>query len=317
MGFRLSLAWRASTVRLLVVSAIVFVGTAGPAAAVDEATDTGSGGPVITSHVDGQQVSGEITVTVASSSPMVWIGWATEMDQPLRYLVPGNGPIPTDQGVATRTLTTSGYYGTNGLIARECTSDAVCEGAQTSVLLEVDNPAPTFDAHEWQDVVYGDHTSINVVDEAPWAWYGFFFDGEYVPPTVDYPWFPADVEHLGGLEHTVQVAYCTPYWRILPPVCDMQHATEVRSFAFLPALHPTVTDVQPRVISPDGNGKADSAAISLTVESPHTLIWQLRRGTERVAVGDYVQQDAGPYTLTVDGLDDQGRPLPSGTYELE
>jgi hypothetical protein len=271
-------------------------------------------GPVITSHLDGQQVSGEIEVTVNSSAPAVLIAWGAEVETGWVDLVSSN------EGTATTLLTTSGYHGPTSIVARECTSDGVCQGAQTAVQVNVENPPPAFDQRVWHDVVYGEYGLIKIMEEGSWAWYGFFFDGEYVPPVVGESFFPAGADYLGDGHHTVQVAHCSQLSREMafdPPVCDMENASEIRSFSMFSELHPIITDVQPRVISPDGNGIADAASVSLTVEAPHRLHWGLIRGAVTVARGVEVRDEAGPYTFTVDGLDANGRPLPSGTYDLK
>jgi flagellar hook assembly protein FlgD len=284
-----------------------------PMASATEAT-SGTAGSVITSPVDNAPVGGEIEVTVQSTAPEVLVAWEPEVGAPV-----GLYPSPTIDGVVTRTLSTSGYAGPTTIVARECTSEGVCDGAQASVQVEVDNPSPVWDTRNWLDEVHGD-ALIPLVEEGPWARYGFLLDGEYVPPVWNGAYFILEVGYLDLADgaHTLRAAHCTELaQRIFEPVvCDMANSTE-RSFTLRTALHPTITDVRHRTISPDGNGIADTASVTATADTNQFVRWELLRGSEVVASRAVGEQAAGPHTFTVDGLDTTGKPLPSGTYELK
>jgi len=309
-------SWRTSAMgALAVTAAALLAGVPGTAEALGDGTGTDAVGPVIVSHLDGQQVSGAIVVTVQSSAPQVAIGLGTETDADLF-----EGTVTTHDGEASATLTTSGHHGPTALVARECASTGDCDGgAQTSVQVDVQNAPPAFAPGTWEPYVYGGRI-VNVVEEGPWAWYGFFFDGEYVPPVLDNPWFSIGPGALDDGEHTIQVARCTRLsheMMLEPPTCDMANASEVRSFTLVTALHPIVTDVRPRTITPNGDGVNESATVDVAVEAPHNLYWGLVRDNTTVASGHEVRTDAGPYSFTVSGLGSDGWTLPVGTYQLE
>lgn len=284
--------------------------TMGAASATGEPGAT-SVGPVLTVYSSGARVTGDIAVTVSTSAPRVLVAW--ESTEGLEY------PVSVDNGAATVTLSTSGYHGPTTIIARECSDTGVCDGVQTSVAVDVANPAPVIDDGSWFDEVHGDFL-ISLDEPEPYGRYGFFFDGEFVPPLVGHPFYAATANLLGDGQHTVQVARCTvppdmtPI--VEPPVCDMQNASEVRTVTVRTALHPSITAVRPHTISPDGNQIADRAAVTVTVDSPQIVGWRIERAGERVRFGSWTRREPGPYTFTVDGLDDDGRPLPNGTYTL-
>jgi hypothetical protein len=292
---------------LAALATVAFVATpVRTASAVDPS------GPVITSHVDNEPVSGAITVRASTSAPYLLLAWAPTAD--LEY------PVEVVEGVADATLSTSGYDGPATIIARECSSPPVCEGPQTSVQVDVANPPPTFSDGTWVSEWHGGDIAYWGTEEGPWAWYAGFFDGKYVPSVPNYPFFTVPASELGDGEHTVQIARCTeppdkmPI--IEPPVCDMANASEVRTFTLRTALHPTIAGVRHRTISPNGDDARDLATVTATADTRQITRWELLRGSETVATGNSGERAPGPYTFTVDGLDESGTPLPSGTYEL-
>src|SRR5262245_8592998 len=265
-------------------------------------------GPVITSPTADEQVGGEIQVTVESTAPEVLIAWEPEDDS--RFV----RTVPTDGGIATMALSTSGYDGPTTMVARECATS--CDGAQTSVQVDVSNPPPQWEGQAWLGEFHGEG-GLWGVHEDPWGWYGFFIDGEFVPAVDSFPFVSIDPATLGEGPHTVQMAHCTEHSnRIIEPVvCDMNNATEPRSFTVRTALHPTIDAVQRRVISPDGNGIADAATVTMTVDSPQIVTWTLARGVlpiDGVAgpldSGAFRAPTDGSYTFDVDGIN-AGDPL--------
>lgn len=280
--------------------------------------------PTITAPLDGEQVAGYVEVTVTSQAPSVLVVWEPDAhleDMPYESIRDVTG------GVATASLSTSGHAGATEVVVRDCReipsssnpgySTTSCDGAQTSVAVDVSNPSPTFVEDYWLDEWHDDFI-VALTEEDDWAWYGFFVDGTFIPPVVDDPMFPMGVSHLGDGEHTLQVARCTESSHALildPPVCDLANATEVRPFTIRTALHPT-TDISPGTISPDGNGIADEAAVTVAVEIEQHVFWSLLQDGEPVARSSGVVRQAGPYTFALDGRDTDGRPLPSGPYTL-
>ncbi|HZJ04528.1 MAG TPA: hypothetical protein VFD59_03545 [Nocardioidaceae bacterium] len=282
--------------------------------------------PAFTSHSDGEQVGGRIVVTVTSDAPKVLIAWESDTEWTQDYAV------NVVEGEATAFLSTSGYRGPSTIVARDCrlvqhppTVSAVCDGAGAALQVDVANGSPAFNEASWLDEWRGDFfVRVTEADETgpydPWAWYGFFFDGEYVPGLDTSLWFRMEAGYLGDGTHTVQVAHCTEssgLHLIEPPVCDLANASEVRSFAIRTALHPTITRVRPRVISPDGNGIADRASVTMTVDTMQWVYWKLERGGETVASSEgLTERQPGPYTFSVAGRGDDDLPLRSGTYRL-
>jgi flagellar hook assembly protein FlgD len=267
-------------------------------------------GPVITSPVAGQQVGGQVEVTVESTAPELLVAWGPEAEDE-RFLY----PVSTHDGTATVTLSTSGYHGPTEIVARECPSS--CDGPLTSVRVDVSNPAPQWEERAWLSEFHGDG-ALWGVKEDPWAWYGFWVDGEFQPPVFDLPFVGIDVARLGDGEHTVRMAHCTEHsHRVIEPVvCDLANATAPRTFTIRTQLHPTIDSVRPRTISPDGNGVTDVATVTMTADSGQLVFWHLAQGTETVTSGSFLAPTPGPYTFDVDGLDTQGNPLDSGTYTL-
>ena len=95
------------------------------------------------------------------------------------------------------------------------------------------------------------------------------------------------------------------------------NASQLRRFTVRTKLHPTITAVRPQTISPDGNGVADSAQVSVQTETPsEAVIWDVLQGTQVVDHGSFLASEAGLHTFTVDGLDSAGRPLAPGSYVL-
>jgi len=276
-------------------------------------------GPVITSPTAGAQVGGEIEVTVASAAPYVLVAWGPEASWG------GVSAVETRDGVATAVLSTSGYAGPTTIVARECQS--WCNGdtpsttvpAQTSVQVDVSNPAPQWDVEHWVPEFSSDGTLAGI-EEGRWAWYGIFIDGQLQHPVMNAPWALIDVDALGDGEHTVQLAHCTEHSaRVFETslVCDAANASDTRAFIVRTRLHPVITAVRPGTISPDGNGVADSATVYVQTETPsQVVIWELRRNTQVVAHGSFLAADAGLHPFTVSGLDTGGTAPASGTYAV-
>lgn len=273
-------------------------------------------GPGITSPTAGEQVGGEIQVTVESTAPYVLVAWGPEAGSG------GVSAVETRDGVATAALSTSGYTGPTTIVARECQNP--CAGddpssavpAETSVQVDVSNPAPQWEEQAWLDEIHGDAGLWGV--RQPWASYGFSVDGEPIRFATLHAFAEIDAEQLGDGAHTVQMAHCNQLSARYPqpPVCDVAHATEPRTFVVRTALHPTIDAVRPRTISPNGDGVADAARVTMTTDSSQVVVWALMRASQAVATGDLEASAPRRYTFDVDGLDAEDSPLASGTYTL-
>lgn len=273
-------------------------------------------GPVITSPTAGQQVGGEIEVTVESSAPYVLVAWGPEASSG------AVSAVETQNGLATTVLSTSGYAGPTTLVARECQSS--CHGddrsttvpAETSVQVDVSNPAPQWEEHFWLDEIHGDAGLWGV--RQPWAAYGFSVDGEPIRFATLHAFAEIDAAQLGDGAHTVQMAHCNQLSARYPDpvVCDLAHATALRTFVVRTALHPTIDSVRRRTISPDGDGVADATTVTMTADSSQVVVWALMRASQAVASGDFEASAPGRYAFHVDGRDAQGSPLASGSYTL-
>lgn len=275
-------------------------------------------GPHITSLVDGQEVAGRIEVIVESPAPWVLIGWEAELGvrDELR-------PRETTAGVVTQRLSTWSHAGLEPVVARECTSNALdsCTGAQTSVQLMVANPAPEWDDDRWFDELHGQAVIILRADEPPeeyWEKYGFFVDGE--PVTMwNEPFFPLYTDDLLDGTHTVRAARCAHFFHndMDFSACDMANASEERAFVLRTALNPVITQVRPQTFSPDSNGFHDRATVTVALEKRQVLSWSILDGP-RILSHEFIGLlEAGTHTFGVDGLDFEGRPLPSGNYQLQ
>lgn len=280
-------------------------------ASANDAAGTEPAGPVITSLSAGQVVSGQIEVTATSDASYLLIAW--ERDAELEW------PVPVTDGRAVSWLSTSGYAGPAQIVARECTADDVCDGAQTSLTVVVSNPPPTFADWAWWDEWRHAEPTFWLTDEGDWAWYAAYVDGEYMPAATNEPYLTAARALDDGI-HTVQVARCTePPDRLPilePPVCDEANMSEKRSFVVRTALHLEITAFRPRRISPNGDTVKDSAAVTVSVETQQYVHWRLLHGSDVVVYGGVAERDPGPYTFEVDGITADGRPLPSGEYTL-
>jgi flagellar hook assembly protein FlgD len=298
----------------------------GPTAGAEDGTATVEpAGPVITSPVPvaGQTIGGEVRVTVASSAPQVRITWAGTVEDYRDY-------VDTVGGVAERTLSTSGLHGTTTLLAQECRqqpgqsggSYTVCDGAQSTVEVDVSNPPPVIDDAQtiWVDEWHGSAgTFIHLVPEGAWAAYGLVVDGglPWPGPKPGEPWVVFDSEYLSDGAHRMQVVHCGSHEVYGSPLhCDLANPSPAREFTVRRSLSPEILSAR-RFISPDGNGVGDTARVTVSVDSYQTVMWDLL--TEENAIADqsgFVHRAPGPYTFTVDAIDDTGQPLPPGTYTL-
>jgi flagellar hook assembly protein FlgD len=273
-------------------------------------------GPVITSPTAGQQVGGEIQVTVESTAPYVLIAWGPEADS--QFV----DAVRTDEGTATMSLSTSGYDGPSTIVARECQTP--CSGdslaspeAQTTMRVEVANPAPQWNENAWLSEIHGDALLWGVRED--WAWYGFWLDGQFVHPVTHMPYLEIDVDKLGDGEHTVQFGRCSEYSQRTfetSMVCTLGNVSQLRRFTVRTALHPTIDAVQRGVISPDGNGVADTTEVTMTADSRQAVGWDLMEGSASLAGGSFDTAAPGQHTFTIDGLNPDGDALPTGTYVL-
>lgn len=279
------------------------------ASAVDDAS--GTPGPVITSHTDGEPVNDAITAHASSSAPYVLLAWAPEAEFEF--------PVQVVDGEAAKVLSTSGYNGPTALVARECSSEHVCDGPEISVQVDVANPAPNFTTSTWVEEWHRNDVAYLLTDEGDWAWYAGLIDGQHLTPSLNEPLLMLAAQFDDGV-HTVQAVRCTEppdQMPILdPPVCDLANGSEVRSFAVRTALRPAVTAVWARRFSPNGDGIRETPTIGMTADTAQLVSWELLRGSEVAAQGTVGEQAPGPYTFTLEGLNAHTESVPDGEYRL-
>ena len=150
--------------------------------------------------------------------------------------------------------------------AADCSVVDQCEGP-TTVAVTVDNPAPALTAPVPGQEVRGDTLSATA-DAPAGAAVRFVVDGSTSGPgvatdtTAPYA-VTLDTEGLGDGLHTVRAYLCRD-----AVTCDGSRAAEAP--VTVVRLHPGIVSVSPSAISPNGDGRQDSAKVTYRLDRSQT-----------------------------------------------
>jgi hypothetical protein len=98
-------------------------------------------------------------------------------------------------------------------------------------------------------------------------------------------------------------------------VCDTAHPAQTS--VTVTRLHPAVLRIAPRAISPDGDGRQDTATVTYRLDRPGTPTLQVRSGSGAVVLTSSLgPQAAGTHTARWNGRLAAGRVAADGTYEV-
>jgi flagellar hook assembly protein FlgD len=246
--------------------------------------------------------TGAIRLTAQASAPRV----AFRVDDE-----PRRAPVPTSGGVARTTFASWGYAnGTHRVRAYACSAYGECGSAAREVTLAVANPAPTITSPAPTATVTG-----RVLVRAASAIGGpvrLLVDGRRVGFSNAAPYtFPVSTSALRDGAHTLQVQSCSR---------DHLHCAGPRSAAIAVTargLHPVITAVTPRHVSPNGDGTHDRATVRFRLRERSVVRARVLDAAGRIArTVDLGPLAAGVHRWAWNGRGAHGARLRDGRYTL-
>ncbi len=261
--------------------------------------------PTLTAPAEGSTVSGRTTVEVTSSAARVRLELADQVRT-----------VPVTDGSAATTFETYGLAGAQRVRATDCSSVGQCSTTDATATVEVANVPPAFTTPADGSDLRADTVTVSAQAPADAA-VRFLFDGRAAEAVTDRTAPFSTVLSTAGLadgSHTVRAVLC----RSDESTCDDAHGGQVA--VTVTRLHPAVTRVSPRVISPNADGRRDETTISYRLDSTQTPTLRVKNAAGhlvyRASLGS---QRAGSHQATWDGRRNVGRSgvVPSGAFRLE
>ncbi len=260
--------------------------------------------PTLTGPAAGTSVSGPTTVSVTSSAPRVSLGLG---DLTTTVAVTG--------GAASATFDTFGLVGNQPVRAVDCSTIGQCSDSAATATVSVDNPGPAVTSPAPGTEVRDDDLTVTADAPAGAGAVQFLIDTGAEAAAVDTsPPFSAvlPMSRVGDGPHVVHVLAC----RADGTRCDSAHEAQVPITST--RLHPAVTSISPKAISPDGDGRRDGTTVTYRLDGTQapTLVVRNDAGVVvwRKALGS---QSAGSHTTTWNGRRTSGGTVQDGTFRLE
>jgi flagellar hook assembly protein FlgD len=256
--------------------------------------------PRLSAPTNGATVSKTVTLTANTDAPQV------------RFMVDGESagrPVVPSNGTATTTWTSFGdNNGAHTVTAVNCsTTDACADPAEVTVNLA--NTPPKLSSPAAGSTMAG---AFTMAATAPGGAVEFLLDGTIRGVDTVAP-YTLDVRSaLPDGSHTAQALSCDA----TGTECSGP-ASAVVTFSAR-TLHPAVSSVSPRTISPNGDGRYDSSTIAVSLPDTETVTWSVRNGAGTTVIGPQSlgSLKAGSHNVTFTGLDNAGHRLPDGAYTV-
>ena len=255
--------------------------------------------PTITSPTAGATVSQTITVSATSTAPTV------------RFALVGatwTQDVAVQGGVASTPLETYGIQGAQQLTATDCDATG-CSPAATSVAFTVSNAAIHLTAPAPNTVV---GSSVVLSTDATGGGIEYLLDGSVVATAGGPPYDrTVNTSAAAAGRHTLEAIQCNSQLT----GCG-GNATAPVSIVVQHHLAPQITGVSPSTVSPNGDGRRDSATVRYRLDSQQRVIWKVLNSSGSVVFGPRAlgSQTTGTHTVTFQGRDRHGRALPTGSY---
>lgn len=256
--------------------------------------------PAVTAPAAGSTVGGRLAVTVSSTAPRVRVRFA-DLSRTVRV----------GDGTASATFDTFGLGGVQRVSAVDCSAADQCAGQAATVDVTVANGAPALTSPAAGSEVRGD--SIIAAATAPGGAVRFTVDGRRPVLAAASPYRAAlSTSDLPPGRHTVRAVLC----RADGAVCDATRpATAPVSLA---RLHPAITAVAPRLVSPNGDGRRDAVAVTYRLDGPQSPVLQVRDPAGAVVYRRTLgRQSAGTYTVRWGGRRTGGGVVGDGTFTVQ
>ncbi len=259
--------------------------------------------PTILSPAEGSPTSGTTTVNVSSSAPRVRLTFAD-----LTKVVSTGG------GFASGTFETYGLVGPQPVTAADCSRLDQCSATPATVTATVVNPAPTLTAPAGGSAQSDD--VIRAAADAPAeAAVRFQVDNtDAVLSAAGQTSHEAllSTERLTDGVHTVSAVLC----RRDGSVCD--DGTASSATVSVDRLHPSVTGVSVQYLSPNGDGRNDTATVRYRLESRQVVTLRVRNDARTVVYSKRLgEQATGPHSAVWNGRTDAGPVVGNGVWTLE
>ena len=259
-----------------------------------------AGAPTINAPATGSVVSGGLTVTVSSAAPRVRI-----------HLADLSSTVSVQGGTATATFETFGLSGAQTVTAVDCSSADQCSAQAASTGVTVDNGAPGLTSPAPGSEFRTD--SIAAAASAPGGAVRFTLDGRQATTDLGPP-YAADLStsDLPAGSHDVRAVLC----RSDGAVCDDTHPADAG--VSLARLHPAITGVTPRLISPGRDGRSDATTVRYRLDSTQQPVLQVRNTAGAVVFRKGLgSRAAGPHTATWAGQRSGGGTVADGTFTVQ
>ncbi|CUR59173.1 hypothetical protein NOCA2570065 [metagenome] len=252
--------------------------------------------PDVTVPVEGASVAGETPVEATSTAERVRFSslgrlwYADVLD-----------------GVATSSLQTWGATGSQQLSAVDCDAEGCGSEADTVTFSVANEPVQVTQPVAGQELGSSAVVSVN----APGGSIRVWLDGSQALDLAVAP-YQGTVE-TGGLaegSHTITVTSCDSDYLLCDGQADSVEVTVRHS------LSPEIVDLKPRIFSPNGDGRKETATVSYRLDTLQDVSWQIRDRLGEVVRGPVSlgSQKAGAHSLILNGKGRAGVRLSSGSY---
>lgn len=257
--------------------------------------------PTLSAPGDGGTVAGQVTVAATSTAAQVRFGFGDL-----------TATVPTSGGAAAATFPTYGLDGPAAVTATDCSRIGQCAATPARSTAVVANPPPALTAPADGADASADRLTI-AADAPPDAAVRFLLDGRPVATDLAAP-FRTDTstQRLGDGSHTVTAVLCRRDGSVCAPAGSSARVTVDR-------LHPRLTGVTRRAISPDGDGRGDTTRLTYRLDERANVALEVRAGADgagrlllRRPLG---RQPAGTGAVTWDGRV-RGRTVRDGIVTL-
>ncbi len=250
-------------------------------------------------------VSGRTTVAVTSSAPRVRLELGDQV-----------ATVPVTAGSAAATFETYGLAGSQPVRATDCSAIGQCSSAAAAGTVEVANADPVLTAPAAGTDVRDDTVTVSA-DAPADAAVLFQLDGDTAGSVIDRTAPFSTVLSTAGVTdgaHVVRAFLC----RSDGGRCDTAHGGQVQ--VTVTRLHPALTRVAPRAISPDGDGRRDATTVFYRLDRTQVPVLRVRNAAGHVVYRQQLgNQRAGSHSATWDGRRNAGAGgvVADGSFQVE
>ncbi|GAA0637336.1 hypothetical protein GCM10009547_47180 [Sporichthya brevicatena] len=253
--------------------------------------------PAFVEPVGGSSLRGDIRVRVSSTAPAV------------QFFLNGaayGARVPVVDGHATTTWRSWGYQGSQTFGAADCTTSGLCATDSAGTAITVTPSVPKLTAPTGLN-----SGPITMTASAPGGTVKFLIDGKVRGLDATAPYSIVVNDSLNDGSHTAEAIICAAGGAPCSTVDRTKATFSTKS------LHPKLSSKKPLAISPNGDGLADQATVTLKLESKQKASWSLVRSNGSTAAGPFSlgTLKAGRHQIVLPEKP-RSRKLPDGVFSF-